>query len=44
MTVYRVHLGGRRYRRFTDLVSAREFCNRYFQQTGVVLSVVESQK
>lgn len=37
--MYRVHLGGRRWRRFTRLVDACRFCNEVHKRTGVVLSI-----
>jgi hypothetical protein len=36
---YRVHLGGRRYRRFASVAEANDFCERYRQRTKIILSV-----
>ena len=39
---YRVHLGGKRYRKFTTLEDARTFCDTVARETGEILSVVQS--
>lgn len=38
---YRVHLGGRRWRRFETLEAAIAFCSEVFNRTGIVLAIVE---
>ena len=40
MTVYKVHIGGRRFRRFPSLDAASKFCSEVFARTGIVLSIV----
>lgn len=36
---FRVHLGGRRFRRFATLDDARTFCNDVFYRTKIVLTI-----
>jgi hypothetical protein len=36
---YKVHLGGKKYRRFDTLEDAAEFCNEHARTTKVILSV-----
>jgi hypothetical protein len=39
---YRVHVGGKRYRKFETIDSAKAFCDATFRQSGIVLSIVET--
>lgn len=39
--MFKVHVGGRRYRRFATLALAIAFCNLHFERTGVILGIVE---
>ena len=41
---YKVHVGGKRYRRFETLEEARVFVGEVFKRTGIVLSIVEVKK
>lgn len=41
---YRVHVGGRRYRRFSTLDAAKAFCEQVFARTGIVLSITEAPR
>ena len=36
---FRVHIGGRRYRRFATLAEASAFCNEVHRRTRIILSV-----
>ena len=41
---YKVHIGGRRYRRFEALADAVAFVGEVFKRTKIVLSIVEVKK
>ena len=43
MNRYRVHVGGKRYRRFATLDEAKAFCEAKFQRSGIVLSIEEEK-
>jgi hypothetical protein len=36
---FRVHIGGKRYRKFDTLQDACAFCSKVFAQTGIVLAI-----
>lgn len=36
---YRVHIGGKRYRRFAALIDATAFCNEFFNRKRIVLAI-----
>lgn len=39
---FRVHIGGRRYRRFSTLEEASIFCEAVRQRTKIILSIVQA--
>jgi viroplasmin and RNaseH domain-containing protein len=39
--MYRVYVGGNRYRKFDTLESAQSFCSAVFARTKIVLSIVK---
>lgn len=40
---YKVHIGGRRWKRFPTLDEAVAYCNRIFDTKGIVLAIVEDK-
>jgi hypothetical protein len=40
LMLWKVHVGGRRWKRFATLTEARAFCSEVFDRTGIVLAIV----
>ena len=41
MTIYKVHIGGNRWRWFPTLAEASAFCGAVFKRTGLILTIVQ---
>lgn len=40
MATYKVHVGGKRWRRFNTLAAANAFCSEVFRRTNIVLTII----
>lgn len=38
---YKVHIGGRRWRRFPTLAAATAFCSAVHKRTGIILTIIK---